>query len=406
PARASGSESPSIQHDLASYVREGLANNAGLRAAFERWRAALERVPQVTALPDPMLAYARFVEEVQTRTGPQRQRVGISQTFPWFGKLALRGQVAARRAEQLWHDALAIRLSVTRDIKNAWYEYGYLAQAIRITDHNLKLLQQLEPVVQRKIQAGAGQEGLLKLQVEIGELENRLETLRKLAPAISARLSALMNREFREPLPMPTLREPALLELESAKLARRILRENPKLEAIRQRMDRFERQSELARLSGLPDFTIGADYFDTGEALAPGTAGSGDDPIAVRIALNLPIWRSKYSSAEREARREREAASRELTELGNGLRADLEMRLYEVDDASRQIVLYRETLIPRARQSLEVTQTSYRAGTATILDVIDSERMLLAFENSYWRASSNYEQGLAEIEAICGGEIR
>ena len=81
------------------------------------------------------------------------------------------------------------------------------------------------------------------------------------------------------------------------------------------------------------------------------------------------------------------------------------MALFKLDDSFRQISLYKDTLLPRARQSYEVSLVSYRAGKISILDLIDSERSLLKFELSYWKANSAYEKSLADLEAICGGAI-
>ena len=84
---------------LGDYLAYAALNNPGLEAAFNRWKAALEREPQVEALPDPRFTYRYFIREVETRVGPQQQALGLSQAFPWFGKLALRGSVAAEAAE-------------------------------------------------------------------------------------------------------------------------------------------------------------------------------------------------------------------------------------------------------------------------------------------------------------------
>ena len=67
---------------LDDYLRYAALNNPGLEAAFNRWKAALQRVPQVTALPDPRFTYQYYIEQVETRVGPQRHAVGIAQTFP------------------------------------------------------------------------------------------------------------------------------------------------------------------------------------------------------------------------------------------------------------------------------------------------------------------------------------
>jgi outer membrane protein TolC len=85
--------------ELSNYLTEAAQNNPGLEAAFNQWKAALEKVPQIKALPDPRFSYSYFIEQVETRVGPQRQRVGISQVFPMFGKLKLRGGMAMDAAE-------------------------------------------------------------------------------------------------------------------------------------------------------------------------------------------------------------------------------------------------------------------------------------------------------------------
>ena len=76
---------------LQDYLAYAAMNNAGLEAAFNRWRTAIERVPQVESLPDPRFTYRFYIKEVETRLGPMEQGAGLSQTFPWFGKLDLRG---------------------------------------------------------------------------------------------------------------------------------------------------------------------------------------------------------------------------------------------------------------------------------------------------------------------------
>ena len=92
---------PSITESssLADCLKVALSESPAAEAAFWRWRAALERVPQVTALPDPRVSWGYFVNPVETRVGAQRQRAGLSQTLPWFGKLELRGNVAAQAAD-------------------------------------------------------------------------------------------------------------------------------------------------------------------------------------------------------------------------------------------------------------------------------------------------------------------
>ena len=95
-----------------------------------------------------------------------------------------------------------------------------------------------------------------------------------------------------------------------------------------------------------------------------------------------------------------------LDQRSFALRSEIEMEAYHLRDAARQIALYRDTLLPRARQALEVTEAAYRGGTMGLLDVIDSQRVLLQFEKSYWRACADYLQAEARLAALFGGELR
>ena len=390
--------------ELESWVRYGLEHNTSLKAAFDRWRSATERVAQVEALPDPIFTFFQFVEDLQTRTGPQKRRYGISQALPWFGKLDLEGQVAAGDSEVLWQQVMQLRLQVEAEIRIAYYEYGYLGEAIRITGENLQLLQQLEPVVQRGIQAGRGQEDLLRLQVEIGKLENDVLSLQRLKPAISARLALAVHWTGEETLPMPRLTEPDLGSVESERLIGQVEQRNPRIRALRESVLRDRKRADLAGLAGAPDFVVGFEYMETGSALNPTTPDSGKDPYGFRLSLNLPIQRSKYSAAEREANLALSATRSSLRELSLRLQSDLANELYRVDDATRQVRLHKDTLLPRARESLTVTRTSYSAGKASLLDLIDSERALLAFETTYWRACRDAWQGRARLDVILGGK--
>ena len=392
--------------DLDLYSRFGMFHNAGLRAVYENWRAALERIAQASSLPDPVLTFAQFVEEVQTRTGPQERRYGISQKVPWFGKRRLRGEIAAGAAEELWHQVTAHRQAIRRDIALAFHEYAYLAHSSRITNQVLTILKQLEPVVQRRIRAGGRQEDLLRLQVEIGKVENELRALREVRPALSARLAAVMNWTEGGVLPLPETTPAQPHAVDPAEMIARADSRNPRTRELVQSVATIRTAQDLADRDRWPDFRIGFDYIETGNALSSATRGSGNDPFGVSFGIQLPIQSRRYDAAASEVAHRNAAAQAALQQHRFTLRADIELAAFRLSDAGRQIALYRDTLLPRSRELLTVTRASYRGGTASLLDMLDSERSLLDFELAYWRASRDYLQGEAHLAFHVGGKIR
>ncbi|MCA8942089.1 MAG: TolC family protein [Planctomycetes bacterium] len=401
---STGTELPDAP-ELDDYVRFGLAHNAGLRAAFDRWQAARARIDEVEGWPDPVVSFAQMIEEVQTRTGPQERRYGISQKLPWFGKRDLRGRVAGANADALGHEVDAMRLRVEREIRVAHAEYSFLSQSIRITRAVIELLRQLEPVVQRRIAAGtSGQADLLRLQVEFGRIENELASREHVRPALSARLAAAMSWPGGDVLPFPESSTPALHAFDTGRLRERLEQGNPTLRALRERVHARREAVDLADRDRWPDVTVGIDYIETGSPVAP-TPGGGDDPWGLRVMFELPFAGAKYAAASRAAEREMSAARHVLVDREIRLRADAEHFAFRVDDATRQIELHRDTLLPRAREALDVTRSEYRTGESSLLDLIDSERALLELETSYWRACRDLEQSAAALHELLGGSV-
>ncbi len=415
--RSSSSDSPETQlvasellerAELELYLTFGLQSSAELRAAFESWRASTERVAQESSLPDPRLSFGQFVEEVQTRTGPQQRRFGLSQAFPWPGELDTKAKLATERAEVAWTKVEHVRLRVARQIEEAFYEYAYLARELDITRELLELIRGLEPVVQGRIRGGSGQEDLLRLQVEIGRLEDDLASIERRRPAASARLADAMNfpLESADSLPLPQLEVPKASQPRVDALLKTALAQSPRLQVLENELAAARVAEELSEFKRRPDFAARVDYIDTGDALNPGTDGSGNDPLFLGLSMTLPVWTSNYSAAEREARHQVRAARARLDAARSSLNSELAHEAYRVDDSQRRIRLYQSSLIPRAREALQLTTVSYRAGSASVLDLLDSERALLEFELSLWRASREYLQGWARLKEIVGGETQ
>ena len=396
------------QATLEEYLAFGLRHNAELRAAFETWRAQTERVQQVSTLPDPKLSFGEFLEEVQTRTGPQRRRIGISQAFPWPGELDAKAKLEKHEAEVAWAHVEQVRLSVSRRIEEAFYEYAYLARELAITEELLTLVRGLEPIVQGRIRAGSGQEDLLRLQVEIGRLEDNHLSVQRRRRALSARLADEMNmpQSIGSLLPLPQIDVPETKAISWEGLVERALRRNPALHGLQFRVQAAQASEELAGFRRKPSFALQIDRIDTGEALSPSTLGSGDDPLFVGLSLNLPVWTSSYAAADREVRHRIIASRAKLEDAQSKLSADIAEQVYRVEDSQRRIRLYQESLLPRSREALQLTTVAYRSGGATVLDLLDSERALLEFELSLWRASREYLQGEARLTELLGGKAQ
>jgi outer membrane protein, heavy metal efflux system len=390
---------------LNNYLAYAALNNPQLEAAFNRWKAALEMVAPAHTLPDPRFNYGYFIQEVETRVGPQEHRVGLSQVFPWFGKLRLRGEAALEGASAIQQQYEEARLKLFDEVKQAYYDLYYLGRAVSVTAENVELVQQLEKVAEAKYTAGTALHAdVIKAQVELDKLRDRLRTLQDLKNPTTARLNAALNRPADAPLPFPRSLSPGTLPAATDQLIARLKESNPQLKRLDFQAEKEKANVALAKKEFYPDITLGLDYVETGPARISSVADSGKDPVIAGFSVNIPLWWGKYRAEVRGAE-SRYSATREARQnLANQLSTSLKLALFKFQDAERKIALYRDALVPKADENLKVIQRSYETGKADFLSLIDAQRVLLEFQLAYEKAVADREQGLATLEKLIGEE--
>ena len=145
-----------------------------------------------------------------------------------------------------------------------------------------------------------------------------------------------------------------------------------------------EKVVELAQKQYYPDFMLGLG-METGKDSIPGAMGSRRNSYMGMFSLNIPLWGRKNRAAVNEAKEMQRSAEQARDNRENELAAELQTALYRWRDSERKIRLYRDSLLPKARQSLAVSQRAFEAGNAGFLDLVDAQRMLLELELSLER---------------------
>ena len=388
---------------LDKLLEAGMRNNPRLKAAFHTWRAKVESIARARALPDPQLSFAQFVHPIETRVGPQRQRIGLTQRFPWFGKLKLKGDAAAEAAEKERMTFEYLKWELEFDIKKNYYAHYYLQRSIAILREHIRLLGYLEGVLDARYKVGQVLlSDVLRIQIERESLRDRLDDARGRVPPLEAMLNVLAGRATRTPIRSEARLEVPEVEVDFQYLSGLISAENPSLKALGHAVDVERLGKRLARLDALPDISLGVDYILIGEARMPDVMGSGTDPFAVKMSMSLPIWSKKNKAAVREAEARYQMAMWRKQDAENLLLAKLESVYAAYESAMRTLKLYRHSLIPKARQAMAVTQTAFETGKTDFLHYIDSLRTVLNLELDVEKAAVEAATQLAALEMLTG----
>ena len=393
---------------LSDYIDAAIYANPAIWESEHRWRAALQRIPQVSSLPDPMVTITPFISSPETRVGPQDLALGLSQKFPWFGKLDAKGEIALR-------DALAaaeryqtqIREVVTA-VKRAYYSLAYLDEALRITAEDRELLGHFEEMAEARYATGKGiQQAVIKIQAEITRDDDRIYLLRQQRESVAANLNTLMDRLPHDPVSsLAELPTPGVdLDLEELYKTGRANRHE--LKAAEYMIEKGDQAVRLARKEYYPDFNIGLNYIFVDER--EDRAGrltrpedNGQDVFGIMLGFNIPLWEGKKMSRVRGATELKYANERNYKKMENLMEFSVRDGVLRAGTTFDQMGLYERVLIPQAEQSLNSTESAYATGKLNALDLIDSQRFLLNVRLAHAKLKTDYMKALADIERAVG----
>ena len=158
-------------------VEQALSGNPGIAEIKSRAEALAAIPSQEGALPDPTLNFGML--NVPTRSFSLQKEdmtmieVGLSQTIPFPGKLALKEKAAEHEALAAASSVEDARLRLARDVKKAWWRLFYYDSALNVTEETEKFFQQLIDVAQAKYKTGQGmQQDVFQAQLELSKLKD------------------------------------------------------------------------------------------------------------------------------------------------------------------------------------------------------------------------------------------
>lgn len=394
------------QSGLKHYIALALERNPVIRARVRDLQALGLRVPQVTSLPDPRLMVTPPTSRmVQTAGGEMAGAVGLAQAIPFPPKLAAKGEVAERIVHVAFENLDAERLRVAAQVKKAYFAFYFSEMAIRVTRENEELLRQFRDVAETRYRAGtAPQQDLLRAQVDLYNLSNELITLEQDRDTARAQLNVLMDRDVRAPLPSPPAFDPLKFGWRLEALLDRAVVQSPGLKALQERVRVALEARELAETQYYPDFDIGGLFtLISGGGISP--VANGQNVWNLFFGLTLPIWRHRIRAGVLESNANVFASALRYRSSRNDIFFAIQNLFVRIDSSYRRAVLFRDGILPRARQTVDVSEANYRAGQVEFLTLVDNWRKLLDFTLDYYRALTDLERSFAEMEELVGGNL-
>ena len=400
---ASASQSSGQQVlSLDDVIREALEKSPEAQSALHAVRALERRVPQAKTLPDPMVSvgWAGNLTPFSVMQGDNSSYRGltVSEQFPYPGKLKLRSEIASKEADAAQADYEAVRRRISSEVKAAYYDYFYFDRAIQTTNRNKDLLEKLSKIAEARYRVGkAMQQDVLRSQIEISLLLEKLTMLEQQRATAQARINAFLVRSLESPLPPAADVEPETITHSLDELYALAATNDTAVLRNQRMVERSRLGIALAQKEYRPD--IGVGYMYQQRAGLP-------DMNGVTVTLNIPVfYKSKQRQGVAEASEELISAEKMHDNRLNEVRFELKQQYLAAKASERLLTLYSKGVVPQSSLALESSMAAYQVGNVDFLSLIANFTTLLDYETDYYRQLADYQTALARIESLTGSDV-
>ena len=404
-----GQKTDSIQY----YLEMAGKNNPKIKSEFLRYKSSLQQIPQAGAYPDPTLDIGFFLKPMDIIDGKQVADFTLMQMFPWFGTQKAARTEAVQMSKVAYEE---FRLSVNNlylDVATQWYEMSSLQQQLKNSEENRKSLLQLENLATRKYSSPSASSGsmssssggmsdVLRIQLEVAELENTIESIESEIVAKKSAFNALLNQPSLNHISVPDtiIKTPYVFNVDV--VMEQIGRQNPRLLMINEENLAYEARAAADKKKGYPTIGIGVQYSlinKRSDKLLPVSDMNGMDMFMPMVSISLPIFRGKYKAQQKQSELAVLSNTERFEDTHNSLKAEVYQIKHELNDAERKIALYNKQR-KLAQITYKLLVQEFVTGKSDLTNLIQVHRQLLDYTFKEADAVAKYNTVVASIKSL------
>ena len=389
--------------NLDDYLQIALENNPGIRARQTEVQAALQKLPQARALPDPTVNASFFVRPMMLPMGNQLGSISAMQMFPWFGTLDAMENEAARMAEVKLQAVTVAQNELVFKLRSAWYPLFEVEEKITIQRELLRLLETDKELATAMFSQGmAPMVDAIRADIMIDEVKTEIAILEQKRKPLEVAFNQLLARDA----DAPVLISGILPEPVFGAAARRdsLLSDNPALAVFDKQIQAATAEQATAETMRKPMIGAGLQYMplvkrkDTEMHIPPNT---GRDMFMPMVSVTVPIWRKKYDAAVEERRLMQIMYTDMKQEMQNELAAMYEMAFFELEKMAQMTELL-NLQMQKTQQAVDLILAAYSNAGQNFEEVLRLQQQLFRYRMEKVAAQTEYQLMLVKLDYLTG----
>lgn len=387
---------------LKDLIGEAMEKNPGLKAKKYEYEASRAKVIDAWLPEDPMVGVdVEGQPDLFNFDERMNNEWMIQQTIPFPTKLFLRGVIASKEADMAYQQYKEEERSLIWHLEQPYYELYLANKTVEALQENEMLLDQLFKAVKARYESNqAGQDDLLKIQIEL--LKNSIEVFnwKEKAHIQEAHFSHELDESLETQYVFMDFEKRASFTYARPDLDRAALDKRSELKALLIGIERARAARTLAHTEWLPDIVgrIETRRFRDDDAA---------DEYDTFIGISLPVWSliKGMGGAWKSSQEEFKAAHEMYRRMKNEVLLTVHEAYSKIKAAENALNIYENSILPQAKQQVEVALSSYEAGKTDFLNVIDAQRTLKGTQIEYYKAVAEYEMGLSDLRLAVGDDL-
>jgi outer membrane protein TolC len=383
---------------LNEYLLIASKNNPEVKSAYLKFEAALQKSPQVSALPDPTFSVSAFGKMIETRIGRQEARFSITQMFPWFGTLAAKENAANLMAEAAFQMYLDTKNEVFFNVKKVYAEMFELQRIIMLEQENLEILNSYKKLALSKFENGKGaMVDVVRIDIKRNESLTNIQILQKRKEPLQTAFNSMLNRESLFEIQFPTELPKANLNLNIKTDS--LFSNNPKVVQLDRQKEALEAQKIVAIKEGYPKIGVGLDYSIISKRDVPDLAMNGQDAIMPMLSITLPVFRKKYKGAQKEAEYMIAATEEKKVAVTNNLIANYSSAQYDVSKSIDLLNLF-DIQLKSTNQAIALLIAAYSNSGSDFVEILRLNQDELMYEKAIAAEIKNQFTAQAKLDYL------
>jgi cobalt-zinc-cadmium efflux system outer membrane protein len=389
-------ELSSSEYTLNQVVQLALQHNpvmSGAEAALEQSQG--QRVTAGAYLNPTITGSAGrgSIRDPSTGVSVTERTITVEQPLEWLGKRAARQRAADAGLAGALAGVDEAKVVLMAEVKAAFFQLLFAQQDAQLARENLKTVEDLVKLVNARVSTReAPKFELVKATVELQKSKKDLARADNALLVARAKLNTVTGKALGEGFAIHGEFETVRSGLDLGVLTEQALDRHPVLRRQQHVVEQAEFTIEQERASRMPNVAVIGQYHRE----------AGDESIMAGLSVPLPIWYRREGEigaamgAHRRTQAERARVQQELEQT-------ITQHFQEVRTAQEQMQVFEQGLLFQAKEALDIAQFSFRHGVASLLEVIDAQRVYRQSLLEYAQARADHSIALAQLERAVGG---